>query len=84
MNDILKSWSTPRRALIDELLQARFTHVKPERLAQACQYPLSTGGKRIRALLAVAACESLGQDITPDTLLTAGAVRPTARRSVCQ
>jgi geranylgeranyl pyrophosphate synthase len=74
MNDTLKSWSTSRRALIDSLLQSRFANIKPERMAQACQYPLSTGGKRIRALLAVAACESLGRDITQDTLLAAGAV----------
>jgi geranylgeranyl pyrophosphate synthase len=74
MNDTLKSWSSSRRAQIDALLQSRFAGIQPERMAQACQYPLSTGGKRIRALLAVAACEALGRDITQDTLLAAGAV----------
>ena len=74
MNDLLKTWSAPRREQVDTLLADRFSQTTPARLAEACTYPLSTGGKRMRALLAIAACEALGQDVSQDTLLAAGAV----------
>ncbi|MDG1480856.1 MAG: polyprenyl synthetase family protein [Myxococcota bacterium] len=74
MNTLLSTWSAPRRTRVDALLLSRFAAASPDRLAQACQYPLSTGGKRIRALLSIAACEALRSPIRQDTLLAAAAV----------
>ncbi len=74
MNTLLSTWSAPRRTRVDALLLSRFAEASPDRLAQACQYPLSTGGKRIRALLSIAACEALRSPIRQDTLLAAAAV----------
>jgi geranylgeranyl pyrophosphate synthase len=74
MNSLLSTWSAPRRSQIDALLMSRFAETRPLRLSQACQYPLSTGGKRVRALLSIAACEALRSPIRPDTLLAAAAV----------
>ena len=74
MTPQLMEWSAPRRARVDALLMSRFALTRPTRLAEACSYPLSTGGKRIRALLTIAACEALNRPINKDTLLAASAV----------
>jgi geranylgeranyl diphosphate synthase type II len=74
MNPLLRDWSASRRSQIDTILTSRFDATHPPRLAEACQYPLTTGGKRIRALLSIAACEALGVATRPDTLLAAAAV----------
>lgn len=67
----LSAWAEPRRQQINDLLLSRFSDAMPARLVEACRYPFTTGGKRIRPLLALAAHESLGTALTP-AALTAG------------
>ncbi len=55
-----QTWAAGVLPGIDALLLARFLETRPARLAEACQYPLQTGGKRIRPLLALATGEALG------------------------
>lgn len=49
-----------RLGVIEERLAGVFAEVVPPRLAEACRYPLHSGGKRIRPLLCVAAAEAVG------------------------
>lgn len=70
----LTAWATPLRAQVDAFLVDRFAAVAPARLGAACRYPLETGGKRIRPLLALAAHEALGVPLTDDALKAAAAV----------
>ena len=58
-------WATIRRERIEAGLARLFSSVWPERLAEACLYPLQTGGKRVRPLWVAAAVEALGED--PDS-----------------
>lgn len=60
MTPELLDWARPRLARVEAELAACFSDVEPARLREACQYPILTGGKRIRPLLALAACEATG------------------------
>lgn len=62
MNESLAAWSRPRLVAIEAELTRTFADTLPPLLQEACRYPLRTGGKRIRPLLAVAACEAVGGD----------------------
>lgn len=62
MNETLAAWAAPRLAAVEAALGATFTDAVPGPLGDACRYPLQTGGKRIRPLLALAACEAVGGD----------------------
>ena len=50
-------WAAPRRAAIQEALDGLFKDAVPSRFGEMCRYPLQTGGKRVRPLLAMAAYE---------------------------
>jgi geranylgeranyl pyrophosphate synthase len=56
----LESWMAARLSAFEPALARCFADAWPPRLAEACRYPLQTGGKRIRPLLAMAAAEALG------------------------
>lgn len=58
----LAAWSEPRLRLVEARLAACFADAWPERLREACHYPLQTGGKRMRPLLCLAAAEAVGGD----------------------
>lgn len=62
MTDALAAWAAPRLAVIEAALGETFPDAVPAALRDACRYPLQTGGKRIRPLLALAACEAVGAD----------------------
>ncbi len=65
-------WTAQRRDDIDRHLGELFAGVWPEPFADALRYPLFTGGKRFRALLAVAAFEALQADADHAPALAAG------------
>jgi geranylgeranyl diphosphate synthase, type II len=60
----LESWLRPRRAGVNALLSARLPASRPDqdpgRLVEAMRYSLLSPGKRLRPLLALAACEAAG------------------------
>jgi len=56
----LDRWAPPRVAQVEARLAACFADAWPPRLAEACRYPLATGGKRMRPLVCFAACEAVG------------------------
>lgn len=56
----LSEWSHPRLQLVEARLAACFADAWPERLREACHYPIRTGGKRMRPLLCLAAAEAVG------------------------
>lgn len=58
----LSNWSAPRVEAIEFALAGTFGRVAPDLFRGACRYPLQTGGKRMRPLLALAACEGVGGD----------------------
>lgn len=58
----LRSWSDPLRSQVDDCLLARFRVGWPPALAEACAYPIQAGGKRVRPLWVLAACEAVGGD----------------------
>ncbi|NOY25571.1 MAG: polyprenyl synthetase family protein, partial [Oligoflexia bacterium] len=58
----LQRWAKPRRERVDAFLGERFADAWPPRFQAACRYPLSTGGKRLRPLLTIAAGETIGGD----------------------
>ncbi|MDP2312131.1 MAG: polyprenyl synthetase family protein [Pseudomonadota bacterium] len=62
MNIALATWATPRLAAFEAALFHTFPHAEPATLREACLYPLQTGGKRVRPLLTLAACEAVGGD----------------------
>lgn len=74
MNDALRAWAAPLRTRVDVWMLGRFDDAWPPRFQDACQYPLQTGGKRMRALLACAAAESVGGRVDDTVLGAAGAV----------
>ncbi len=70
----LANWAEPlRQALLPKLRDAVTTAV-PERFANACVYPLETGGKRMRPLLCVAAAEAVSGQATAATWAAAVAI----------
>lgn len=56
----LNAWTRRRLDAFEPALNACFTDAWPPALRDACRYPLQTGGKRIRPLLAMAAAEAVG------------------------
>ena len=75
MSDLdLAAWAAPLRQRIDAVLLGRFTDAHPARLGEACRYPIQTGGKRMRPLLALAAHEALGAPLTAEAVQAAAAV----------
>ncbi|MBM4391237.1 MAG: polyprenyl synthetase family protein [Deltaproteobacteria bacterium] len=60
MTPALLEWARPRLERVEAELAACFADVEPAPLREACQYPILTGGKRIRPLLALASCEAAG------------------------
>lgn len=62
MNDALAAWAAPRLAAFEPALLATFPDAVPDAFREACLYPLQTGGKRVRPLLLLAACEAVGGD----------------------
>ncbi|MEL6343160.1 MAG: polyprenyl synthetase family protein [Myxococcota bacterium] len=74
MSTPLNDWAGPLREQINALLMEPFEDASPGRLGEACQYPIQTGGKRIRPLFTLAAHQSLGGEISRQTLLAACAV----------
>ncbi len=69
----LDRWAAGHRAALQPRLVAPFADAFPASFAQACAYPLETGGKRIRPLLAIAAAEALGS-ATPTEAVWSAAV----------
>jgi geranylgeranyl pyrophosphate synthase len=56
----LDDWASAHRAALQPRLLAPFADAFPARFAEACAYPLETGGKRVRPLLVLAAAEAVG------------------------
>ena len=69
----LKDWSEPKIEALHNRLQACFEDEETF-LHQACLYPISTGGKRIRPLFLFAAMEALGFSINADAMTCAAAL----------
>src|SRR5690606_21427136 len=66
-----ETWSRAARARLDAYLQPRFQDAWPSEFAAPLRYPVFGGGKRMRPLLAFAACEAL--DGQPDDALAPAA-----------
>jgi geranylgeranyl diphosphate synthase, type II len=58
----LEGYLSARRALVDRALEERLGSLgrTPKTLADAMRYSLLSGGKRLRPILALAACEAVG------------------------
>jgi len=69
----LETWSEHRRQAVDAFLAGRFADAWPPPFQQACRYPLTTGGKRLRPLLTIAAGEAIGAPL-PVLVQTGAAV----------
>lgn len=65
MSFSLEQWASPKIQHIQELLLEYF-EAEASELHQACQYPLQTGGKRIRPLFLLATMEALGKELSFD------------------
>ena len=59
MDPALVAWSSGALAQIEVTLAARFADAWPPQFQEAARYPLSTGGKRLRPLLCLAAAEAV-------------------------
>ena len=59
MERALAAWSETRIARVEALARSRFAETKPAQLREAILYPLHSGGKRVRPLLAMAAGEAV-------------------------
>ena len=68
------AWCSAHRDAVDECLQSRFGDAWPDRFQEATLYPLQTGGKRIRPLFCIAACEAVGGSVSDDVVHAAAAV----------
>lgn len=55
----LETWAGPRRAALETFLAELFVDAWPEAFGEMSRYPLTTGGKRIRPLLCLAAHEAV-------------------------
>ena len=62
---MINAYQARCQARVDAALEALFVPPRPEltRIYQAMRYSVVNGGKRVRPLLAYAACEALGGDI---------------------
>ena len=59
MERALAVWSETRIARVEALARSRFAETTPAQLREAILYPLHSGGKRVRPLLAMAAGEAV-------------------------
>ena len=59
MERALAAWSETRIARVEALARSRFAETTPVQLKEAILYPLRSGGKRVRPLLAIAAGEAI-------------------------
>jgi geranylgeranyl pyrophosphate synthase len=59
MERALAAWAETRIARVEALARSRFAGTTPARLREAILYPLQSGGKRVRPLLAIAAGEAV-------------------------
>jgi len=50
------------RATVEDALSGLFVDAWPARFGEVLRYPLQTGGKRVRPVLCLTACEALGAD----------------------
>jgi len=66
----LKDWSAERLQRTEEALSAWVPHTAPAGLGEAMRYAVLDGGKRLRPLLVLAACEAVGGN--GDAALRAG------------
>ena len=71
---MLEAWAAPLRSRVDGLMRERFADAWPPAFQEACRYPLESGGKRIRPLLALAAVEAVGGILDESAIATAAAV----------
>ena len=56
----LKAWSAERLGQVERALSAWVPHKAPAQLGEAMRYAVLDGGKRLRPLLVLAACEAVG------------------------
>lgn len=56
----LAAWAAPQLAMLEQSFAGLFSSAWPPELATACRYPIATGGKRVRPLLALAAARAVG------------------------
>ena len=61
----LEKWAAPKITELQAMLVGYF-EMERSVLHQACQYPLQTGGKRIRPLFLLATMEALGKELSLD------------------
>ena len=57
---MLETYLSARRALVEEQLKRVAPEGIPETLKRACEYSLLAGGKRLRPVMTLAACEAVG------------------------
>jgi farnesyl diphosphate synthase len=69
----LEAWSTPKRAQLQQTLLNAFAE-ESSAMHTACQYPIETGGKRIRPLFLFAGLEALEHEISNDAYLAGAAL----------
>ncbi|HXG00748.1 MAG TPA: polyprenyl synthetase family protein, partial [Bacteroidota bacterium] len=48
------------RRMVDRRLRSVMSNDHPKELTEACQYVLTAGGKRVRSVLVLLACEAVG------------------------
>lgn len=65
MSFSLETWATPKVEHLQQML-VQYFETESSVLHQACQYPLQTGGKRIRPLFLLATMEALGKELSFD------------------
>ena len=70
----LTQWAEPLRQKLQPQLCASLEDAVPSSFAKACIYPLETGGKRVRPLLCIAACEAVGREPNAATWAAAVAI----------
>lgn len=70
----LENWISPRRVELRPRLVSAISDAVPARFADACRYPLETGGKRVRPLLALAAAEAIAGEASDATWRVAVAI----------
>ena len=70
----LENWVTPRRTQLQPKLRTPVLDAVPGPFVDACLYPLQTGGKRVRPMLALAAAEAVAGAPTEATWAAAVAV----------
>lgn len=68
-------FSVSQKALIDEFLSEKIVQsTNDDKLAEAMTYSIDAGGKRLRPLLTLATCQTLGTVVTPARLQAAAAL----------